>query len=317
MKLLLVVACLTSLLSGIAAAQSDWPQKPVRVIVPFAPGGSNDAIARQFCEPFSQALGQQFVIDNKGGAGGAIGTEAAAKSPGDGYTLLVGPSAAFTVIPHLRKPPYTLDEMIPVARLGTYIAGLAAHPSLPANSMRELVALAKAKPGSISFASSGIGAVSHIRLEAFKLAAGVDLVHVPYRGSAEAINDLLAGHVQLQTENIVYPHVKAGRLKMLAMIYDQRHPDFPDVPTVAEAGYPEMNTPLWYGLFAPPGTPTGVVERLYAESMKLARTPDMQARLMSLGYAVGFETPAELREVLHREDALYEKIIREAKITNQ
>src|SRR5260221_13970793 len=133
-----VVACLAVLWASLASAQ-DWPTKPVKVIVPFAPGGSNDAIARQFCEPLSQALGQQFVIDNKGGAGGAIGTEAAAKSPGDGYTLLVGPSAAFTVIPHLRKTPYALDEMIPVARLGTYIAGLASHPSLPANSMKELV----------------------------------------------------------------------------------------------------------------------------------------------------------------------------------
>ena len=303
--------------AGPAAAQSDWPNKPVRVIIPFAPGGSTDAVARPLTDALSRTLGQQFVLDHKGGAGGAIGTEAMVKSPPDGYTFCVCPSGSFTIIPHLRQLPYARDHGVPVARAGTYLAGLTVHPSLGVKSVQELIAAAKAKPGTINFGSAGLGAVSHIRVEVLQRAAGIQLVHVPYRGSAEALNDLLANHVQIMIENIVYPHVKAGKLTMLAMLADKRHPDFPDVPTAAEAGIPGVATPLWWGFFAPAGTPQPILERLNAEVVKIAGTQEMQDRLLRIGFAAGTDTMAELQADILKQDALYKKVITEAGIRNE
>jgi tripartite-type tricarboxylate transporter receptor subunit TctC len=183
--------------------------------------------------------------------------------------------------------------------------------------MKEFVALAKASPGKLSFGSAGIGAVSHIRVEVLMRTAGIELVHVPYRGSAEALNDLLANNVQIMIENIVFPHVKAGKLTMLAMLAEKRHPDFPDVQTVQEAGYPDFNTPLWWGLFAPPGTPPAILDKLNAATVALAATPDMQQRMLALGFTTGTDSQAELKADIAKQDALYTKIIAEAKIKNE
>jgi tripartite-type tricarboxylate transporter receptor subunit TctC len=299
------------------ANATDWPQHPVRVIVPFAPGGSTDAVARPFAEALSRVFGQQFVIDNKGGAGGALGTEAMVKSAPDGYTICVCPSGSFTIIPHLRPLPYARDDAVAVARAGTYLAGLTVHPSLGVRTVQEFVALAKAKPGKINFASSGLGTVSHIRVEILKRAVGIDLVHVPYRGSAEALNDLLADHVQVMIENIVYPHVKAGKLTMLAMLADKRHPDFPDVPTAAEAGIADVATPLWWGFFAPAGTPQPILDRLNAEAVKIAGTEEMRDRLLRMGFAAGTDDMPSLRADVLKQDGIYKKIIAEAAIRNE
>jgi tripartite-type tricarboxylate transporter receptor subunit TctC len=313
----LVLAALSLLGPGLPAIAQDWPNRPVKVVSPFPPGGSTDATARPFLEALSKTFGQQFVLENRAGAGGAIGSEAVVKSPPDGYTFCVCPSGSFAIIPHLRKLNYTRDDGVPVAQLGIYLAGLTVHPSLGVKTMAELVAKAKAQPGKIAFGSAGLGAVSHIRVEALMREAGIQLLHVPYRGSADALNDLLAGNVQMMIENIVYPHVKAGKLTMLAMLADQRHPDFPDVPTAKEAGYPGFNLPLWWGLFAPPGTPQPVIDKLNAAVVAAAKTEEMKQRQMSLGFAVGTPSPAELKADILKQDALYKKIITEAGIKNE
>lgn len=239
------------------------------------------------------------------------------KSPPDGYTFCVCPSGSFTIIPHIRKLNYTRDDGLPVAQFGIYMAGLTVHPSLGVKTMAELVAKAKAQPGKIVFGSAGLGAVSHIRVEALMKEAGIELLHVPYRGSADALNDLLAGNVQMMVENIVYPHVKAGKLNMLAMLAEQRHPDFPDVPTAKEAGYPGFNTPLWWGLFAPPGMPQAIVDKLNAAVVAAAKTDDMKAKQLALGFAAAGPSPAELKADVLSQDALYKKIVADANIKNE
>jgi tripartite-type tricarboxylate transporter receptor subunit TctC len=310
--------CAISLV-GVAtvAAAQDWPNRPVKVISPFPPGGSTDNVTRPFLDALSREFGQQFVLENRAGAGGAIGTEAVMKSPPDGYTFCACPTASFTIIPHLRKTPYARDDGIPVGRLGTYISALTVHPSLGVKSIQELIAAAKAKPGKIAFGSAGIGAVSHIRVEMLMREAGIELLHVPYRGSAEALTDLLAGNVQIMIENIVFPHVKAGKLTMLAMLAEQRHPDFPDVPTAKETGYPKFNLPLWWGIFAPPGTPQPVVEKLNAAMVRHAGTEEMRAKLLALGFHTGTDSLTELRAEIARMDAQYKQVITEAGIKNE
>jgi len=300
-----------------AAAQTDWPSRPVRVISPFPPGGSTDNTARPFLEALSKTMGQQFVLENRSGAGGAVGAEAVVKSVPDGYTFCVCPSAAFTIIPHLRKVPYARDDGVPVAHFGTYLAGLTVHPSLGVKTMKEFVEKAKAQPAKIAFGSAGLGAVSHIRVEVLMREAGIELLHVPYRGSAEALNDLLGNQVQVMIENIVYPHVKAGKLTMLAMLAEQRHPDFPDIPTAKETGYPNFNTPLWWGLFAPPGTPQPIIDKLNAAVVTISGTEEMKARQLALGFAVGTQSLADLKADIGKQDVLYKKIITEANIKNE
>jgi tripartite-type tricarboxylate transporter receptor subunit TctC len=317
MRPLRFTACLLGLAISTAAVAQDWPSRPVKVISPFPPGGSTDNVTRPFLDILSREMGQQFVLENRAGAGGAIGTEAVLKSPADGYTFCACPTASFTIIPHLRKLPYARDDGIPVARLGTYISALTVHPSLGVKSMQELVAAAKAKPGKIAFGSAGIGAVSHIRVEMLMREAGIELLHVPYRGSADALNDLLAGNVHIMIENIVFPHVKAGKLTMLAMLSEQRHPDFPDVPTARETGFPNFNLPLWWGLFAPPGTPQPIVEKLHGAMVKIAGTDEMKQKLLALGFTPGTDSLAELKAEILRLDALYKKVIADAGIKNE
>ena len=302
------------LATGLGVDAAEWPQKPVRAVVPFPAGGASDRLARSFAEELSRALNQQFVVDTRSGAAGAIGTEVAAKAEPDGYTFLFGPANPLTIVPHLRKTPYARDDLVPVARLGTYVSAVAVRNSLPATSLAEFVALAKAKPGTLRFGSSGVGAASHIRIEALKLAAGIDVIHVPYRGGSEELQDLLGEHIDAMTENIIFPHAKAGRLRMLAMIADERHPEFPDVPTVREAGYPEMNTPLTFAVFAPAGTPQPIIARLNHEVVKIAKLPEMRDRMLQIGFTMGYDTPEQIKAVVAEEYAIYEKIIRAANI---
>ena len=212
-------------------------------------------------------------------------------------------------MPFLRKTPYTLNDFVPVARLGTYIAGLAVRNSLPVNSLQEFVALAKAKPGQITFGSSGNGGMAHIRIEALKQAAGIDVIHVPYRGGPSEMQDLLGDRLDAMTENIIFPMAKAGELKMLAIIGDQRHPDFPDVPTVGEAGFPELNTPGTFAIFAPRGTPQSIIARINAEAVKIAKMPEIRDRMMTLGFVMGYDTPSEIKTAVDQEAAIYGRII--------
>jgi tripartite-type tricarboxylate transporter receptor subunit TctC len=314
-----------ALLSGIAfavclaagAAQAEWPERPVKLVLPFAPGGGADAIARPYAEGLSKALGQQFVVESRGGAGGAIGFEAVIKSPPDGYTVLFGHSAGLTMLPHLRSVPYRIDELIPVARLGTQVGALVAHPDLKVKTMAELVARAKQEPGKISSGVAGIGTAGHIRLEVLKRSAAIDILVVPYRGNGDLTNDLLAGVVQVATGNNFGPFLKAGKLVALAMTSDRRLPDFPDVPTVAEAGYPDVNVPFWYGAFLPPGTPQAIVTRLHDAIAALAMTPDMKEKLLQVGFVTSADTAAELAAAIRRENESLGKVIREAGIKGE
>ena len=299
-----------------AVAQQPWPTKPVRLIVPYAPGGGTDTIARPWAEKLSQAFGQQFVIDNKGGAGGSIGTEAAAKSPPDGYTFLLAPNGPLLVLPHLRKTPYDpFKDFVPVGRTGDLVTGFVLHPSIPANNFKELIDYAKANPGKVNFGSAGLGTGTHLRIEMLKLRAGVDIVHVPYRGSAEALNDLLGGHVQMMNEIVSLPHAKAGKLKLLAVSYSERHPDFPDVPTLTELGYPNSDVPIWYAIWAPKGTPQAIVDQLNAEMVKITRTPEMQQRMREISVVVPPQTPAEVAATMQADNAQYKDLIEKAKVT--
>ncbi len=296
-------------------AAADWPERPVKVVVPFAAGGSGDAAARPFAERLSHALGQQFVVENKAGAAGTIGVESVVRAAPDGYTILFASTSPVLVVPLLRRTVYdTGRDLVPVAVLADGVTGIGAHPSLGVGTLAELVALAKRKPGEIAFGSAGLGTITHLWGEALKARAGIDLLHVPYKGISEALNDLLAGHIQLAFDLVVFPHVKAGKLKMLAVSGERRHPEFPDVPTIAEAGFPGYHVPTWYGAYVPTGTPAPIVEKLNAEILKIAATPDMEARMLALGLIVRSETPAEVAERMRRDTAAYAAIIADAKI---
>jgi len=302
--------------SRTASAQAAWPNKPVKLILPYAPGGATDFIGRPWADKLGQAFGHPFVVDNRGGASGAIGTEAVAKSAPDGYTFLLTPSAPLTVLPHMRKVAYDVrKDLAPVARVGDLVCGFTIRPDLGINTIAELVAYAKKNPGKLAFGSAGPGTSTHMRIEAFKAAAGVDILHVPYRGSADALNDLLAGNVQLMNEINVIPHVKSGKLKLLNVNNPTRHPDFPNVPTLAEAGFPGIDVPVWYSVWAPTGTPAEAIAAFNRRVVEIAPTPDMLARMQTINVVVPLQTPEEMRAFFESDAAANLKLIRDAKIT--
>lgn len=312
----LLAAALTLIAGAIGSASAEnWPTRPVKLILPYAPGGATDMIGRPWAEKLQAAFGQPFVIDNRGGASGAIGTEAAARSAPDGYTFLLTPGATLTILPQLRKVGYDpRKDLVPVARMGDLVCGFVIVPSLGINSIKELVAYAKAHPGQLAYGSAGLGTYSQMRIEMLKLRAGVDILHVPYRGSADALNDLLAGNVQLMNEINVLPHVRAGRLKLLNINYPTRHPDFPDVPTLAEAGYPDADVPIQYTLNAPAGTPKEIITVLNRKIVEISKTPDMIARMRAINVIVPQETPEEMVTTQEQQWQSNGALIREAKI---
>jgi len=267
-----------------AWAQGDYPNRPVRVIIPYPPGAGTDLIARPVAEQLSRALGQQYVVEHRSGAGGALGAEALAKSPPDGYTLMITPQAPIVVLPYLRKVGYDpVKDIIPIARMSEVVTGIVVHPSLGVRTLQEYVALARQKPGYITYVSGGAGTITHLRAELFKLMAGIDVLHIPYRGNGEAIPDLLAGNVHTMIEAVVFPHVKAGKLVLLAILDNERHPDFPDTPTMKEAGFPEYDLPIWFGTYAPAGTPRPIIERLHNEIARIQEDDALRAKLAVAG----------------------------------
>ena len=245
-------ATLATGLSSKAWAQAQsWPDRTVRLILPYAPGGATDAIGRPWAEKLTQAFGQQFVIENRGGAGGMIGAEAAAKSPPDGYTLFLTPNAPLSVLPSLRKTPYDpVKSFEPVGRVGDVVNGFVIHPSLGVKTFKEMIEYAKKNPGKLAYGSSGNGTANHLRLEMIKYKLGLDILHVPYRGGADTLNDVLPGTVHMMNEPVSLPHVKAGKLILLAINGPARHPDFPDVPTLTELGVTGADVPIWFSIFA-------------------------------------------------------------------
>jgi len=301
---------------GILRAQGTWPNKPVKLILPYAPGGATDLMARPWAEKLQQALGQPFVIDNRGGAGGAIGTEAAAKSAPDGYTYLFTPGATLSILPQLRKTAYDpMKDFVPVGRVGDLVCGFTIRPDVGPKDIPELVAYAKKNPGKLAFGSAGLGTYTQLRLETLKLRAGIDILHVPYRGSADALNDLLAGNVQLMNEINVIPHVKAGKLVLLNVNYPTRHPDFPSVQTLTEAGYPNSDVSIWYSIQAPTGTPKEILQMLNAKINEISATPDMIAKMREINVVVPQQDLDGLLKYRETDWATNGGLIKAAKIT--
>ncbi len=315
-SLSIAVAALCSIAtSATTAIAQAWPDKPVRIIMPYAPGGAGDSIARPWAEMLTKAFNQQFVVENRGGASGTIGVEAAVKSVPDGYTLLISPNSAIAVITSLRKVAYDATrQLTPIARVGDVIGGFVVHPSLGIKTMAELVAYAKKNPGKVVFGTPGPGTSVHLRLETLKLRAGIDLLHVPYRGSGDALNDLLPGNVHMMNEIVVFPHVKAGKLNLLAISHTERHWDFPDVPTLDEAGIKDAIVPIWFAMWAPVGTPKDIIDKLNAKMAEIAKTDDMKARMRAISVSVPYQTPEQLGKFLVDDIAANLAVIKAANI---
>ena len=266
------------------AQGTKWPERPVRVIVPFAAGGPNDVVARLWVDRLTLALGQQFIVDNRGGASGMIGSEAAARAAPDGYTLLLASSSTLGLVPVVAKVNFDpLKDFTPMARVGDLIQGLAVNPSLKATNVAELVALAKATPGKIAWGTPGSGTGSHLMVVNFNRRAEVDILHVPYRGSADVLNDLIAGHVQVMSDIVVLPHIRAGKLRLLAMVGDDRHPGFPDTPTLAEQGFPDITPTTFYGIYGPAGVSKDIVDKVNAAVSEIMKNPEMIQRSLERG----------------------------------
>jgi len=299
------------------ATSQNYPAKPIRLIVPFPPGGSNDIVGRMIAAQLGERLGQSVVVDNRGGAGGTIGTDMAAKAAPDGYTLLLI-SVAHAFNPAMyKKLPYDPEKSF--APIGLVAAGpvaLMVHPSVPATSVKELIELAKAKPGELNYATAGVGSFQHLASELFKLQTGVNIVHIPYKGGGPAMMDTIAGQAQINMASLiqVIPHAKSGKLRLLATSGAKRSSLFPDVPTVAETvpGYDATN---WWGLVAPAGTPAAVVNKLHAELEVLLKSAETKKRLESEGADVVRMDPAEFGRFISAEMVKWTKVVREAGIT--
>lgn len=304
----LLLACL---LAGGAFAQG-YPSRPVRIVIGFTPGGGVDINARLLAAKLMEQTGQQFVVENKPGAGTNIANEYVAKSTPDGYTLLFN-SAAFAINLSLYKnPPYALRDFAPVSVFSQSVNLLVVSASLPAKNVQELIAMAKEKPGSLNYSSAGAGTSQHMAAELFKLRTGTNIVHVPYKGSAPALTALIAGEVQLSFSNTVaiHQHVKSGRLRALAVAGPKRTDVLPDVPTMKEAGVEGVEVPLWFGLLAPAGTPREIVQLLAANVAKAAHSPDVRHKLIDQGADPVGNTPEEFQRQLDREVASWMEVVK-------
>ena len=309
-------AAIGGLSIGRARAQAvTWPNKPVKLILPYAPGGATDLIGRPWADKLSQVLGQPFVIDNRGGAGGMIGSEIAARSPADGYTFLLTPNGPLTVLPGLRKLPYNPEkDFAPVGRVGDLVCGFVIHPMTGVKTFHEMVDFAKKNPGKLNFGSAGLGSSAHMRVEMLKYKAGIDIVHVPYRGSADALNDLLPGNVQMMNEINVLPHVKAGKLTLLNINYPTRSPDFPDVPTLTELGYKDADVPIWFSIQAPAGTPQDIIAKFNAKVVEIAATDEMKRKMREISVNVPLQKPVEMAAFLTADIAANGEVIKAANV---
>jgi len=303
--------------ASVAAAQV-YPAKPVKLIIPFPPGGSNDIVGRMSAAQLGERLGQQVVVDNRGGAGGTIGTDIAAKSPPDGYTLLLISTAyAFNTSIYKKLPYDPATSFVPVAMLGTGPAVLVVNPALPVNSVQELIALAKEKPGQLNNASAGVGSFQHLASELFRLQAGIDLTHVPYKGGGPAMMDLIGGQAQVSVGSLIQmlPHIRSGKLRALGTTGAKRSPALPDVPTVAEAGVPGYEATNWWGILAPAGTPPAVVDRLNKELAAIALSAETKKRFESEGAEAVQMNPAEFGKHVADETAKWARVVKEAGIS--
>lgn len=311
-----IITALFASLSGVAFAQT-WPDKPIRFVVSFPPGGVHDTLARVLQPKLTEALGQPIIIENRGGAGGNIAADAVAKSAPDGYTFLVVSEAIATNAFLYRSLSYDpFRDLTPVSKLADFPMALVAHPSLPANSLGELIALARAKPGLLSYGSAGIGTAGHLAGEYLKSIVGIDMVHIPYKGGAPATADLVGGRLNAMflSVSLAAPQVRQGKLKALAIAGHKRAANLPDVPSTAEAGIPEFEALLFSSMLAPAGTPAAIVNRMNAEVGKALRAPDLQQRFADLGLLPAPTSPQEFRDLLRGVGDRWGKLIRDKNI---
>jgi tripartite-type tricarboxylate transporter receptor subunit TctC len=313
-KASIALALAAFVLAGPAFAQS-FPSKPIRLIVPFPPGGGNDIVGRIVAQRLGEALGRQVIVDNRGGAGGTIGTDLAAKSAPDGYTMLINNiSLAVNATLYPKLPYDTLKDLAPVSLAGRQPNLLVAHPSLPARSVRDVVALAKARPRQVNYASGGVGTAGHLATELFMLMTGVQLVHVPYKGLGPALTDLMGGHVQLAISTLAsaLPQVKAGKMRALAVTTAQRSPFFPEVPTMSESGVTGYEFSTWYGLLTAAGTPRAIVDRLNEECRKVLALPALKEQFSAQGLEAASSTPDEFAAYLKSEVTKWAKVVKQS-----
>ena len=299
-------------------AQPAYPAKAIRLVVPFPPGGTTDILARVAGQKITEATGQQVIVDNRPGAGGNIGTEIVAKAPPDGYTLLTDPGSTLTINPSLfTKLPFDpLKDFAPVTIIAAVPNLLVVHPSLPVRNVKELISLAKAKPGQLNYASTGAGQSTHLSMELFKLMAGIAVTHIPYKGSSPALTDLLAGHVSLMFDNMpsCLPHVKANKLRALGVSTLKRSPALPALPTIAESGLAGFEVSVWFGVLAPAGTARDVVNRLNAIIVQALASPDVRERLAGQGAEPVGNTPDQFTAQMQRDLVIWAKVVKDANI---
>ena len=311
------IACLIlALAASVAAAQEPYPSRPVHVVVPYTPGTGADILARVLGPKLAERWKAAVVTDNKPGATGNIGADAAAKSPADGYTLLLT-ATSFTTNPALKPAPFDpVKDFAPIALLATGALGVYINPQVPAKNMREFIALVKQQPGKLYYSSPGSGGPQHLAMELLKLETGMDIVHVPYKGAAGAISDLVGGHVQAMISALqtVAAHVHSGRLRMLAVMSAKRAEAFPDVPTLKEAGAPDLEVETWYAMFAPTGTPDAVVARINRDVNELLKERDVRDVLAKQGLDAAGGTPQRLGERVQRELANWTRVVKAAGI---
>jgi tripartite-type tricarboxylate transporter receptor subunit TctC len=298
-----------------AQTADGWPNKPLRFILPFPPGGGTDILGRLIADRMTAGLGQPVVTENRGGAGGNVGAEAAARSAPDGYTIvLVAPSLAISPSLYSKLNYDPVKDFAPVSLVATVPNVMVTHPSVPANTLAEFIRFAKTKPGGMNFGSGGSGTSNHLAGELFNIVAGVKLVHVPYKGVNLAMNDVLSGQIHLVVIGVpaAAPHIKAGKLRALALVAPQRASALPEVPTVAEAGLPNFEVTTWYGILAPAGTPKPIVTRLNAELVKIMHAPEMKDRLATMATDPVTSTPEEFADYIKREIVKWGEVVRQA-----
>ena len=315
LPLYLVTTALQLAIAGPAAAQS-YPVKSIRWISPWPAGGANDIFSRAIGQKIAESLGQQVLVDNRPGAAGTIGSDIAAKAPADGYTLVMGSSPTHAIAPALYPAlPYDpVRDFAAVTLVGSVPNVLVLHPSVPAKTVKEFIAVAKARPGKLNFASTGNGTSQHLSAELFKFMAGLDMVHIPYKGTAPALTELVAGQVDLAFENMpaLIPHIQAGRLRALAVTTTKRSAVMPELPTIAEAALPGYDASVWFGVFAPAGTPRPVIDRLHGEILKALQTQDLKSRMIAMGTDVSGMGPDDFSAYVRKEIPKWANLVKAA-----
>ncbi len=301
-----------------SAVAEDWPARPITIVVPFAAGGTTDIVARIVSQPLSARLGQSVIVENLGGAGGTLGANQAAKATPDGYTIFMA-TIAHTMAPGIYKTlPYDFEQDFEPITVIAYVPNIViVHPSMPAKTIGELLAYIRANPGKVNYGSAGIGSTEHMSGELLSAMANLKMVHVPYKGGAPMMADLIAGHIEMavETSGSASPHIKAGGVRALAVSTAKRSPLFPDLPTLAEAGLTGYDVTTWYGLLVPKGTPAAVRERLYKELSEILKPPEIATRLSDIGANPGGETPAEFAAFIKSETAKWIKLAKDAHIS--